>query len=502
MADAQSQGGYSGGHRLTLLRAQTRLTTDGKKKQVCKYGVKCYMRNPKHLEEFSHPADESYLVCCKEEGLKPDFVSVRKLFEWCDSTDSGKADRAEIENIWPDITALGQSVPAMTDALWSQLDDDGNGHINFSEFAEMTTKFNVGLPLGLDHLFESNHGADDMLECGVMNCPCKHFQGQRRRCKYGEKCFQKKEEHLQSFAHPGDHDWESAHSSRGDKEMCTCGHKKKLHASSCSGVETVPYPSYWDAKVIGGQEFNSQPPVSPEIAKHLQILMDKTYSDVTTRDRVRSSALASGGSGSWEVPRGFKLVGATRNENSKLWRKYAIKKADLKKEKQVLDDPYAVFNDVLTSQVWESFDCDRLDSDINEWYLFHGTSASAARNICSTDFKMRLAGSATGTLYGKGSYLGESITKADEYAKCESGIYTVLLCRVLGGRVNYNDERTPDADELTKSCTEGDFDCIVGDRKKLSGTYREFVIFDTENVYPEYIIEYQRGEMFKSPSHP
>jgi hypothetical protein len=75
---------------------------------------------------------------------------------------------------------------------------------------------------------------------------------------------------------------------------------------------------------------------------------------------------------------------------------------------------------------------------------------------------MRLAGTATGTLYGKGSYLAESITQADEYSKNEEGSFTVLLCRVLGGRVNYTDERTPDATELTRSCTEGDFDCILG----------------------------------------
>jgi len=460
------------------------------------------MRNPKHLEEFAHPADESYLTCCKEECLEPEFVSIRKLFEWCDSNDTGKATRPDLERIWPQMTALGQDVPAMTDTLWSQLDDDGNGQINFSEFAEITTKYHVRLPLGLDDLFESNNGGDEMLECGVMNCDCHHFQGQRSRCKFGDKCYQTKEEHRRDFVHPGDPDWEAAHHSRGDKEMCVCGHKKKLHASSRSGVNAVDYPSYWSSQVIDGKEYNNQPEVIPEIARHLQILMERTYSDVTTRDRVRSSALASGGNGSWEVPRGFTLTKAMRSENSKLWRKYAIKKADLQKERRAATEPYAAFSDVLTSQVWEELDSDRLDSDINEWYLFHGTSASAALNICSTDFKMRLAGTATGTLYGKGSYLAESITKADEYAKCEGGVFTVLLCRVLGGAVNYNDERTPDPDELTKSCTEGDFDCVIGDRKKLSGTYREFVIFDTENVYPEYIIQYQRGEMFKSPSHP
>jgi predicted RNA binding protein YcfA (HicA-like mRNA interferase family) len=89
-------------------------------------------------------------------------------------------------------------------------------------------------------------------------------------------------------------------------------------------------------------------------------------------------------------------------------------------------------------------------------------------------------------------------------SKCvaEGGFHTVLLCRVLGGRVRYCAERSPDAEALTKDCVEGPFDCILGDRRKVSGTYREFVVFDSENVYPEYILKYTRGPLFKSSSYP
>jgi len=206
------------------------------------------------------------------------------------------------------------------------------------------------------------------------------------------------------------------------------------------------------------------------------------------------------------VPRGFSLCSAARNENSKAWRKYTIHKALLQQEKDLKREAgeadYPLFNDVRSTAVWSKFDSDVLDENVNEWYLFHGTSASAAINICRSDFKMRLAGSNTGTLYGKGTYLAESITKADEYSREESGEFTVLLCRVLGGNVRYTDERTPNPDELTESVTMGQYDSILGDRVKVSGTYREFIIFDTENVYPEYILKYKRGDLFKSPSHP
>lgn len=106
---------------------------------------------------------------------------------------------------------------------------------------------------------------------------------------------------------------------------------------------------------------------------------------------------------------------------------------------------------------------------------------------------MSRAGSSTGTLYGKGLYFAESITKADEYAKPNSeGRYAVLLCRVIGGNVNYTDEVTPDPEALVHSCIEGEYDSVCGDREKTRGTYREFVLFDSEDVYVEYVIEYKR----------
>jgi len=490
--------------RVSLLRQRTSLTTAGKTKKVCKYAEKCFQRSHTHVEEFAHPGDDGYLTCCREEGVEPVFVSIRKLFEWCDTTNTGKATRDEIAKIWGTIQKLGENVPGLDDNLWQSLDDDGNGHVNFSEFAECTTKYQLRLPLGLDDLFTDLSNKNEMLCCGVDSCRCKNFVPMRCKCKYGEGCNSNtwkseklREDHRANFAHPGDDDYDTAPRSHGDKEMCTCRHKRKLHASSRAGVGAVDYPGYWSmaAEDVGDKEFNQIVNVAPDMAARFQSLFDQTYSDVTTRDRVTHS-------GSWMVPRNFTLISAQRSENSRLWRKYVVKKAELQKERRELRDPYEKFDDVLTSQAWESLDSQRLDPEINEWYLFHGTSASAARNICSTDFKMRLAGSATGTLYGKGSYLAESITKADEYSRNEEGAFTVLLCRVLGGRVLYTDERTPDADKLTEACTEGDFDCIIGDRKKVSGTYREFIIFDTENVYPEYILRFQRGEMFKSKSHP
>ncbi|CAK0860430.1 unnamed protein product [Prorocentrum cordatum] len=61
-------------------------------------------------------------------------------------------------------------------------------------------------------------------------------------------------------------------------------------------------------------------------------LVDRTYSDVTTRDRCRHN------NNDWRVPRDFTLISAVRNENSKLWLKYTFRKAFQQKERELADE--------------------------------------------------------------------------------------------------------------------------------------------------------------------
>ena len=65
-------------------------------------------------------------------------------------------------------------------------------------------------------------------------------------------------------------------------------------------------------------------------------------------------------------------------------------------------------------------------------YLFHGTRNAAALNICRNDFKMRLAGSSTGTLYGRGAYFAESITKAAVFCLTRVLLAPLLLSTDVG----------------------------------------------------------------------
>jgi hypothetical protein len=98
-------------------------------------------------------------------------------------------------------------------------------------------------------------------------------------------------------------------------------------------------------------------------------------------------------------------------------------------------------------------------------------------------------------MYGKGCYLAENCTKADEYSKDEpggfyDGIFVMLLCRVCLGKTYYTTHRNENARDHVE---DGTHDSTLGDRLKTAGTFREFVVYDANQIYPEYVVVYQRG---------
>jgi len=136
-----------------------------------------------------------------------------------------------------------------------------------------------------------------------------------------------------------------------------------------------------------------------------------------------------------------------------------------------------------------------VNASINEYWLWHGTGEASAAGITDTDFDMSMVGKAAGSLFGRGLYFAESCMKADEYTYPDSrGWSPLLLCRVVLGRCYYCDAKKPwdIADVLESACRGGGFHAVVGDREKVRGTFREFVVFDNDQIYPEYIVWYSR----------
>ncbi|XP_052523405.1 protein mono-ADP-ribosyltransferase PARP12-like [Tympanuchus pallidicinctus] len=118
----------------------------------------------------------------------------------------------------------------------------------------------------------------------------------------------------------------------------------------------------------------------------------------------------------------------------------------------------------------------------DERFLFHGTSKKHIDAICHQNFDWRICG-LNGTVYGKGSYFARDASYSDAYCKEGSCSKTMFLARVLVGeftvgRSSYVRPPLKDNQNFYDSCVNSSSNPSI------------FVIFEKQQVYPEYLIEY------------
>jgi len=185
----------------------------------------------------------------------------------------------------------------------------------------------------------------------------------------------------------------------------------------------------------------------------------------------------------------FEVLNVVHNQNLRRWSRYSKCRARMF---PAMDEVTPLTSSSLSSDLGE------LDKSINEFLLFHGTSPTAAQSICDTEFSTSHAGLSLNR-YGDGILFAESSSKADEYAQDDAegvyqSLYAMLVCRVTCGRMLSSLAKTPDAQALKSLCTgkEATYRSVLGDSEVASGSSREFVVFDTDQAYPEYIIIYRR----------
>ena len=123
-----------------------------------------------------------------------------------------------------------------------------------------------------------------------------------------------------------------------------------------------------------------------------------------------------------------------------------------------------------------------LAQETGECFLFHGTGGSQAVGIIKEGFNIKYAKRG---LYGHpGIYLSEYAQKADQYADKDTwpryeDLY-MLVVRVALGKTEMYEKQKPNVQ----------YDTIVGGEKAL---FREFVKVRTAQLYPQYLICYDRA---------
>lgn len=250
----------------------------------------------------------------------------------------------------------------------------------------------------------------------------------------------------------------------------------------------VLLPSYWRADV-SDQDFNSMELLvdsKDEMQMQLQRLLDDCFEAKATRDRCGS------------MPQRLVVELVQRLEHHALWKRYVEKRRRVQLQRHNSVTPISAMpgsGDCKTTKALGGLVHSRLNADLNELYLFHGSNPAGVLGIGQHGFDLKMSGDATGCMFGPGAYFAESSSKCDEYAKEDpSGLFSgkcaLLLCRVVCGELFRTEES--DVSTLRTALATGEFDGVLGDRETAVGTYREFVVYDDAQVYPEYIIIYRR----------
>ncbi|KAL6033181.1 hypothetical protein STEG23_031800 [Scotinomys teguina] len=141
---------------------------------------------------------------------------------------------------------------------------------------------------------------------------------------------------------------------------------------------------------------------------------------------------------------------------------------------------------IWNQNLWETFERKMLMmKKKNEMHLFHATCRAHVDHICKNNFEWILHGSRE-TRYGKGNYFAKEAIYSHKNCPYEARNIVMFVARVLvgdsiEGNMTYN---SPPA--LYDSCVDTRLNPSV------------FVIFQKEQIYPEYVIEYTELEKEKS----
>ena len=208
--------------------------------------------------------------------------------------------------------------------------------------------------------------------------------------------------------------------------------------------------------------------------------------------------------------RAAKIKSVHHIENFRLWHRYKTRLGAMRQD-------HAAYKVVIGStpldldgskrimeEAQSLFHCGEvLDPDVDEKILLHGTSWENANSIVREGFDHRTCQNA---LYGAGVYFAGAACKSHQYTcenhrpKCCNCLSerTLIISRVALGDIYLATEtRKKERRPPLRRESSGTYDSIMGKpgpihgHSKTAQIHQEFVIFDREQAYPCYVVQYE-----------
>lgn len=261
--------------------------------------------------------------------------------------------------------------------------------------------------------------------------------------------------------------------------------KTPITPSSFDIDRVMPPPNYWQNQDLT-VDFDGRYMGTDRTAEVVKQMLFHTFNTTRTRDRKTKMA------------KEFRLTRVQRIEDRNMWVRYQVAKERVKANRGYCEPVHRLSPGGQVKTKLKDVIDHRLDESINEYYLWHGTTPAGANGISENGFDLSMAGTRAGTMFGDGAYLAECCSKSDEYAAdgegINQGVYAFVLCRAVCGKMYYTETGGyRSVPQIHKACLEDKTcDSCLGDREKAVNTYREFIVFDSDLIYPEFVIMYER----------
>ncbi|XP_059159034.1 uncharacterized protein LOC131943044 [Physella acuta] len=281
------------------------------------------------------------------------------------------------------------------------------------------------------------------------------------------------------------------------------------------------FPSYWNLNKSKSFWKSFQDKMSLKSAKGnvLVSVDDATKSAIISlvKNTMEPGLIGAGADAAGLNYRNIQVLNVERVENLHLFEQYGMRRKRLF-EKAVrtgkicpdIGKLQGSKGRVRTTELLDDCLKKELYYEVNEHYLFHGTKSDNIDTLIHNGLDPRL--SSEGGMFGRGIYAAEIVTKSDQYSdqknqRVRNGTQLKLfLTRMLLGNVflcdsNHKSVAGKDSKKLSRPpCThcfqdickckpQVLFDSVMGDGK---WNFREFVVYDASQCYPEYVITYKR----------
>eukprot|EP01128_Nolandella_sp_AFSM9_P008709 TRINITY_DN538_c0_g1_i7.p1 TRINITY_DN538_c0_g1~~TRINITY_DN538_c0_g1_i7.p1 ORF type:complete len:938 (+),score=243.88 TRINITY_DN538_c0_g1_i7:665-3478(+) len=221
-----------------------------------------------------------------------------------------------------------------------------------------------------------------------------------------------------------------------------------------------------------------------DVTKRWREKFQKMFNSNTFSEELGKGRDSNGGS-----HKGLKIVKIERIENSWLWKRYQSAKHSI----SLLRSASSLSSiDFALSEPWMKSDLN-LDNDRNEVFLLHGTSKEVTEIVIKQGFDERVGN--LGGMFGSGVYFAENPCKSDQYIALDEKPCHIFLSRVVLGSPFHTKKSHRNVRRVPKDGC----DSLVAESNWHSGRrdcklhrYREFVVYDRAQCYPEFLIQFER----------